>query len=156
MIMKKTALLIIVIFISFQLKAQVFETVKPVIWQYNTKKISDTEYELKIIAQIAGGWHLYGQYFEKGGPIPLSLKFEESNKYKLIGKTTETPKPKTEFDEIFKLQVNYFSKYAIFTQKIKLKEKSELKINLTVEGQACKNTDGQCVLTKDRHTFSIK
>ena len=154
--MKRIILLVLVIFMSFQLKAQIFETIKPIVWQYNIKKISDTEYNLKITAQIAGGWHLYSQFFEAGGPVPLKFTFEKNENYELIGIAKETPKPKTELDDIFNINVSYFSRYAVFTQKIKLKRKSEQKIKVIVKGQACKDEDGQCVLTKDEHVFEIK
>ena len=59
--------------------AQIFDPVK---WDFNSKKISDCEYELTIKANIEGKWHLYGQKaYGDDGPIPTSFHFTKSSKY---------------------------------------------------------------------------
>ena len=125
----------------------------PVSWEYSSKKISDDEALLTIKAQVESRWHLYGQYFDEGGPMRLTFDFEKSNNYKLIGKVKESPKPKIVHDEIFDMDVHYFSGTVSFTQKIKLLSEKPFTIKAISEGQACLD-DGACVLEGEE--FEIK
>jgi hypothetical protein len=54
--MKKLFLLATVIAIVIVLHAQIQAPVK---WNYSTKKISPTLYEVHLTANINGNWHLY-------------------------------------------------------------------------------------------------
>ena len=155
--MKKVAIIIIAIFLFSGIKAQIFESVNPTQWTYTYKKMDNKEIELIIKGQIVEDWHLYGQYFDEGGPIPLKITFEKNDNYELVGRTEESPKPVIEKDEIFNIQVSYFKRYVFFVQRVKLKDPSQpINIKMTMEGQACKESDGMCVMVSDEHTFKIK
>lgn len=153
--MKRLAVLVFFLISTLSLiNAQVLQPVK---WKYTTKQISDSEVELIAQAAIQKSWHLYGQYFGDGktGPIRLTFTFKPSDKYELIGKVVESPKPVTEHDEIFGMDVQYFSGAATFTQKIKVKSTTDFSIDMILEGQACQD-DGMCVPLDDEFTFNIK
>ncbi|HAN79746.1 MAG TPA: hypothetical protein DCQ31_19285, partial [Bacteroidales bacterium] len=101
-------------------------------------------------------WHLYSQFFDDGGPIKLTLVFAPNANYKLLGKTTESPKPHMEKDEVFEVMVGYFSTEATFSQKIKVLSEKDFNINLTIEGQACYEKDGKCIMVEGENTFAVK
>ena len=132
------------------------QLLNPVKWSYETQKLTDSEYLLISKASVLPHWHLYGQYFESGGPIRLSFMFEKSSNYELIGKVIESPAPIKEHDEIFNIDVQYFGGIVSFTQKIKVFSETDFNIELIVEGQACQEEDGQCVQIESDKSFSIK
>ncbi len=135
--MKKIlTLLLLVTTISY---SQILEPVK---WTTETKKISDTEYELIINASIDPGYHLYSQKVPDDGPLPTVFIFEKSNDYELIGSTTEE-KGHTVYDPVFKMKIKYFDTKAIFIQRIKVKNKNNLKIIGEIEYMTC--NDSNCV-----------
>ncbi len=132
----------------------VAQLVDPVKWSFEQKKVSDTEVDLIINAEVLSGWHLYGMYFEEGGPNPTTIKFSESAAYEPLGKVKQDPEPKEIMDEIFGIKIQEFAHNASFIQRIKLKSTKRLEITAVIEGQACME-DGQCVLTESEHTFVL-
>ncbi len=143
--MKKTAVIILLLSLIFGLNQQATaQIVYPVKWKFYVKVKNDSIAELKARATIDKGWHLYGQYFEDGGPIKMVFKFNESTAYKKIGKVKEFPKPHTEKDEIFDIDVQFFDKKVVFTQKIKILSKTDFTVTGSFEGQACTD-EGMCV-----------
>lgn len=137
---------------TFAANSQILEPIK---WKFSTKKISNEIYELKAEATIDKTWHLYGQYFDEGGPIPMKFSFEKSSNYEAVGKVKEAPKPHKEEDEIFGIEVQYFSKSATFTQEIKLLTDKNFTVKGSLEGQACTDTDGRCVPITSDFEFKI-
>ncbi len=150
--MKKNLSLLAISFLLFitGLNAQIIEPVK---WNFRTKQIDAETVELKATAKIQEGWKLYGQYSEPAGGTPLSFTFKKSNKYKLIGKVSEWPKPKKEYDDIMMANIQYFKKTAYFTQKIKVLSQEDFTIEVNVSGQSCQES---CILFNTDHTYKIK
>ncbi len=135
--MKKIlALLLFLTTISY---SQILEPVK---WTTETKKISDTEYDLIINATIEPNYHLYSQKVPKGGPLPTVFIFEKSNDYELIGSTAEE-KGHTVYESVFEMNIKYFKNKAIFKQRIKVKNKNNFKIIGEIEFMTC--NDSSCV-----------
>jgi thiol:disulfide interchange protein DsbD len=56
----------------------------------------------------------------------------------LVGKTGE-PKPVTKYEDTFKMNVSYFEKEVVFTQKIKLKSTNVAAIKGQLEYMTCNN-----------------
>jgi len=127
----------------------------PVHWSYSTKKISADQVDLIMTAQIDKDWHVYTQFFPAGGPIRLTFNFEKSKDYKLVGKVKETPKPHKEHDEIFGIDVAYTKGKAIFTQTINALSKEPFTIKVSIEGQACYELDGKCIVVEGENIFNI-
>ncbi len=135
--MKKTlALLLLITTISY---SQILEPVK---WTTETKKISDTEYDLIINATIEQNYHLYSQKVPNNGPLPTVFIFEKSNDYELIGSTAEE-KGHTVYEPVFEMNIKYFEKKAVFKQRIKVKNKNNFKIIGEIEFMTC--NDSSCV-----------
>jgi len=145
-------LFIVAVILSFQ--PVIAQIVNPVSFKYSVKKVNDKEAILSITANIENGWHLYTQYFPDGGPIRMEFKFEQSTKFKLVGKVTETPKPSEVFDDIFEIKVQYFASKGTFSQKIELLTDKSFTVKGSLEGQACKE-DGMCVPVNSDFEFVI-
>ena len=130
------------------------EIQKPVTWSFSNKQLSDTEFDLILTASIDNSWHLYSQFIGEGGPVPTSFKFKPSSDYTLVGKVSESPKPKKIFEKVFEMEVAFFEKKATFTQKVRLKVPAA-KIKGTLTFMVC--DDSQCLPPEDiDFSFDLK
>ena len=132
--------------VTFQLKeekqSKIFDPVK---WTSAIKKLNDTDYELVYTATLEDKWHIYSQNNkEPMGPIPTEITFKdnENNDYKTIGKLEES-QTITKYENAFAMDVTYFEKQAIFTQKIKVLNPAIKKIEAEAYYQAC--DDEKCL-----------
>ena len=84
------------VFLSFSTTAQILE---PVTWEFESVKISETEYELIFTANIEEKWSVYSQNIEGFGPVPTSFEFDENSKVEFVGDVIEDKnnRPKTDF-----------------------------------------------------------
>jgi thiol:disulfide interchange protein len=115
----------------------------PVKWSTSVEKVSDTEFDLVITAEIEGNWHLYSQNIDEGGPIPTTFTFEKTDDYTLVGTPTEGEghsAPEPVFDNMI---VKYFESNAVFKQRIKVETKNTINIAGEVEFMVC--DDGLCL-----------
>jgi thiol:disulfide interchange protein DsbD len=70
----------------------------PVKWTHKAKSLGNNEYMLIFKATAEEHWHFYSQYTE--GTMPMLFTFDKPDGYKTIGKVSESPKPKEEFDDL--------------------------------------------------------
>lgn len=122
---------------------------KPVTWSYKAKRLNKNEVVLSLKATMAGNWHIYSLNV-KGIPAKTTFQFNPSKDFNLIGQPTE-PTPIKNYDKILKLNLTYFEREVIFTQKIKL-HKAQTIVKGKVEFMAC--NDKSC-LPPDEISFSI-
>ncbi|MBI2269912.1 MAG: thioredoxin family protein [Bacteroidetes bacterium] len=127
----------------------------PAKWSYSILKISDTESELVMKASIEPDWHLYSPfqtYKDEPGPQAAIFTFKPDKKnYNLVGKLNESKVIK-ERDEIFEVDVRYFTDEAIFRQKIKRLSGDPFKITGTISYQVCKEV---CIPEEEYFTFKF-
>ncbi|MCX2681484.1 thioredoxin family protein [Galbibacter sp. EGI 63066] len=128
-----------------------------VTWSTSVEKLSETEYNLVINAEIIEHWHLYAQEqsIEEGVMAPNPTEFTFKNPgvdYELIGSVEES-EPITEFDEVFETDLSYFNNEAVFTQKIKVLNPDIKSVIASVEYQAC--DDERCIFNAVELGFSI-
>ena len=112
--MKKRKVLLIVLLIvaSFPLFAQI---VRPVSWTVSQKAVGNGEIELGLKASIQPGWHLYSTKLPEGGPVKTTFTFTpDSGRYKVIGEVSSITKPTREHDQIFNMDLEFYSNEAIF------------------------------------------
>ncbi|SEP59320.1 protein-disulfide reductase DsbD family protein [Flavobacterium urocaniciphilum] len=129
------------------------QIVEPVKWSSNVVKVSDTELDLIITADIDDEWHLYSQFTPEGGPIPLVFTYKnQKGNYQLIGKTKEG-KYKKSYNDIFELDEYYFLGVAKFTQRVKILNPKLKTIDVLADGQAC--IDGKCTQTTSNLKFKL-
>jgi thiol:disulfide interchange protein len=117
----------------------------PVKWAFESKKISDTEYDIVAKATIENSWHIYSQFLKGEGPIPTALTFENGEK---VGNAKEESPKKREHNDINfdNIKVVDFEESATFTQHIRVKNPNE-KIKGSVQFMAC--TDAMCLPPTD-------
>jgi thiol:disulfide interchange protein len=153
--MKRIIFFLVILNLTFCTKnhSQIAEPVK---WNTSVKELPGGEAMLTFDANVQPKWHLYSQFFPEGGPIRLSFTFEPSKNYKLVGKVTESPNPKKEHDEIFGIDVQYFIGKATFAQKIKILSDKDFNVKVELEGQACSDEDGSCVMVNPDFEFKVK
>ncbi|WP_317164355.1 protein-disulfide reductase DsbD domain-containing protein [Sphingobacterium sp. SGG-5] len=147
--MKKLSLLIVVVWIT--MGSAVGQIHKPVKWSVAQKRLNPTEGVVFIKATIQEGWNIYAQNVPDGGPIPTSFIFKPSKAYTLYGKTAQ-PKPKTKYEDVFKMNVPYFTREVVFQQKVKLNSSKPTTVSGIVEWQACDKS--QC-LPPDEYNFTV-
>jgi thiol:disulfide interchange protein DsbD len=136
----------------FILGTQNAQILNPVKWSFDTKKISDTEYDLIATAKLEKGWHIYSQFLVGDGPVPTSLTFKPTPQYQLIGKAAEvSDHKKTGFDKIFDMNITKFADEVKFVQRVKVTGAVDIKG--TVNWQTC--DDEKCLPPTDQE-FSFK
>lgn len=123
-------------------------------WEYKYNKIDNETYELICVAKISNLWHLFGQYFPEGGPVRLKVLFDESNAFELIGKTSESPSPKVIYDDIFDINIQYFTDEVTFTQKIKLIKPTNIK--MFIEGQIRNRMTKMTRIISSEYVFKLE
>ena len=138
--MKKNIILLLTLFTLSIGYSQILEPVK---WSTDVKKISNSEYELIVIAKIQEKWHLYSQFVTEGGPVATQFTFEGNNKYLKKGNTKEEAGLEVH-DTTFDMDVTYFEKETTFKQRIKLKSKVPFTIKAEVNYMVC--DDAKCIM----------
>lgn len=147
--MKKIVSLLALL-IAFLGTAQVVEPVK---WSSSVVKVSDTELDLIITANIEDNWHLYSQFTPDGGALPLVFTFKnQKGNYQLVGKAKEG-KYKKVYSDVFEIDEYYFLNSAKFTQRVKILNPKVTTIDVFAAGQAC--IDGKCVATESNLKFKL-
>jgi thiol:disulfide interchange protein DsbD len=97
------------------------QILNPVSWDFDSRKVSATEYELIFTANIDEHWAVYSQYVDEGGPLPTTFIFEESEAFALVDSVIESDENKaTKHDPVFDMIVSKFYNKAVFFQKINL------------------------------------
>jgi thiol:disulfide interchange protein DsbD len=124
----------------------------PVKWSTSVAKISETEYDLIINAEIEKGWHVYSQYTEAGGSLPIIIqKAKPNNDFELKGKATESDTIK-KYNDVFKVYESFFDNTATLKQRIVLKHKDVSSVSLNLTGQVCKKV---CLQIDEVFTFPL-
>jgi len=136
---------------SVNIQAQIIDPVK---WTYSVKQLPNNEAELIFKAKIEPQWHMYSQFFEDGGPVKMTFSFEDTKEYKRLGKVAEVTKPKTEHDDIFDIDVQYFDNEAKLVQKIKIISTKDFVVKGEFDYQVC--YEDKCVLFTPDFEFSVK
>jgi thiol:disulfide interchange protein len=150
----KSLVLLLTLFVcaTTQSNGQIFEPVK---WKFSAKTISETEAEITAIATIENKWHVYALTVSDKpdviGPIPTTIKLDESKSFVAKGKPTEG-KYITHYDPNFEIDLNYFEKSATFRQKITIKSDKEFKVTGVLEYMAC--DDERCIFP-DPEIFEV-
>jgi len=149
--MKKFLIFVLVNFIAVSLLAQSGTKVK---WEFTSKKIADKKYEIRLVATIQPGWHIYSQnQSEDAIVLPTAIKFVNNPLVVLNGKPKEIGKLFDQFDKAINARSKYYSNKVEFVQTITLKSNVKTAITGEVEFMVC--DDRQC-LPPDVTKFSIK
>jgi thiol:disulfide interchange protein len=131
--MRRLTLVLLFITIYLTTAAQIIEPIK---WSFDSRQ-EGNEAELIFIADIDENWHLYDTYLPEGGPIATQVVFEDSTLFEFAGELQKEPQPVEKYDEIFMMNLRFFSNKATLTQKIKLKNDEPVKISGYVLFMGC-------------------
>jgi len=142
--MKKFAITFAALFILFSaLHAQIQDPVK---WKYSAVKKSDKEYTVTISATLLPDWHIYSMNTPNGGPVPTTFNFKKNPLVVIDGKTAEAGKANTMHDDIFGVDVKYYSETVTFIQPVKLKSAVKTNLSGTIKYMVC--NDKMCLPPK--------
>ncbi|MCG9972166.1 protein-disulfide reductase DsbD family protein [Christiangramia crocea] len=99
---------------------------------------------VKFTAKIPDKWYLYSSDFNPDlGPTVTEFQFDENPEFKVIDSVVPVG-AKRKYDEIFEGEYTYFTKEAVFKQKIEIQGKDPV-INAVVSYQICSDENGQCI-----------
>jgi len=132
------------------------KTENPVHFNYEVKKLSGNMYELKITASIEEPWHIYSQYTPAEGPsLPTHISFVKNPLIEIVGKPEEKGTMIKKHEEIFDVNLKYFTNKVEFVQRVKLKIAIKTNLNGTIEYMAC--TNERCLMpTTEKFTVDLK
>ncbi len=130
----------------------------PVKWAFESKKISETEFDLIFKSTIEKGWHIYSASMKTAdlGPIPTSFAIAKNPNLELVGKIKEESAHKrTHKEPVFdNITVVDFEEAATFTQRVKVKDAAQ-KVTGSLEYQTC--DDKSCLPpTEVKFNFDLK
>jgi len=114
------------------------EIFAPVDWIFNSKKISDTEFDIVLTSKIQDGWYVYSQFIEEDGPVPTSFEIEEPKGIELVGKAKERGNEKSGFDPVFGIDLKKFSNNMTLIQRLKVPDGTTT-VNGYVTYMTCNN-----------------
>jgi len=147
--MKKLTLIVLAYFIAFSAFSQIIEPIK---WTFDSKQ-SGEDVELIFEANIDENWNLYDTYLPEGGPIATQIVFEDSTLFDFVGELQKDTQPVEKFDNIFQLNLRFFSERATLTQKIRLKSDDPVEIKGYVLFMGC---DDEMCLPPNEIEFSFQ
>jgi len=115
-------------------------------WKFESKKIADTKYEVKLIAMVKNPWHIYSTTTPDGGPLPTKITFSKNPLTAFDGKIKEVGKMESHFEEVFDVDTKYFNNKVEFVQLVNVKGNAKTNLAGTVEFMAC--NDRECLPPK--------
>lgn len=149
--MKKLSASIAFLLVSVLSFAQSGTKVK---WDYKVKKISDKKYEVRMIATIQPGWHLYSQKQSADAiALPTKISFAKNPLIAVSGAAKEVGKVTDAFDKATQSRSRFYSNKVEFVQIVTLKSNIKTSIVGDVEFMVC--DDRQC-LPPDKTKFTVK
>jgi DsbC/DsbD-like thiol-disulfide interchange protein len=138
--MHKYLILLFFIPFGFGARAQIQHPLK---WAYSAKKIADKTYEIHLTATLQDGWHTYSQSTPDGGPVATKISFKKNPLMIMDSSVKEEGKLLQKHEEVFGVDVKYFSNKVDFVQVLKLKSNVRTSVNGTIEFMVC--NDIQCL-----------
>lgn len=115
-------------------------------WKFESKKVADKKYEVKLIATVKNPWHIYSTTTPDGGPLPTKITFTKNPLVSPEGKLKEVGKLETHFEDVFDVDTKYFNNRVEFVQVVNLKGNAKTNVAGTVEYMTC--NDKECLPPK--------
>ncbi|MXN90536.1 thioredoxin fold domain-containing protein [Flavobacterium sp. Sd200] len=136
--------------IAIALQAQVKDPVK---WTSKIEKKSATEFILVFNATIENEWHMYSQFSDENGALPMEVLFNNSKgNYTPVGKAAESKTEKA-FNDVFGVTETFWSHNAQLRQTIKITNPANEVVQVELAYQVCKEV---CIQGSNLFEFNIK
>lgn len=117
--------------------------VDPVKWSVRSMSAGNGQWDIEFRAVIKSGWAVYSQVEYGLGPIPTSIKFDDSDAISLVGTPVEDGKEVVDgIDPVFDVRVMKFKGWATFTQRVTVVDEGAV-ITGMFEYMAC--DDSECI-----------
>ena len=146
--MNKLTLLLISLFMV----SSGFAQTNVVNWTFESKKLADKKYEVKLIASVQQPWHIYSTTQAEGGPLPTKITFTKNPLATTEGGIKEVGKLEKHYEEVFEIDTKFFNNKVEFVQIVNVKGAAKTNLTGKVEFMAC--TNEQC-LPPQEIPFSI-
>ena len=141
---KETIILLLSIFSLHPIFAQVLEAPEWHVSANKTEVSTGDEVTLTFEAEVPEDWYMYSSDFDPDlGPMLTEINFDNSVGFKVLGDLVPVD-PKKKYDELWEGEYTYFTKKAVFRQKIKKTGKNPV-ISGSVTYQICSDVTGQCI-----------
>ena len=147
--MKRVFSTLLMSFMFLAVQAQIHTPVK---WKIKLEDSGKPEKEIVFTAVADKGWHLYDMNLPAGGPVSTSITYETMKGAELLGKVVSSVAPTSVYDELFAMNLRWYSGTVTFTQKIKVTDAKAFKLAGELEFMAC--NDETC-LPPERVEFSF-
>jgi len=143
---------ILLILVAFLTGSAVFAQSDVVQWKFESKKLTEKKYEVKLIAMVKNPWHIYSTTTPDGGPLPTKISFTKNPLTVLDGNLKEVGKLETHFEDVFDVDTKYFKNKVEFVQVVNVKGNAKTNLAGTVEFMTC--NDKECLPPKSV-SFSV-
>ncbi|HUQ65267.1 MAG TPA: protein-disulfide reductase DsbD domain-containing protein [Flavitalea sp.] len=137
---------LLLILTSFLLGSSAFAQSDVVEWKFESRKLAEKKYEVKLIAVVKKPWHIYSTTTPDGGPLPTKINFTKNPLTAFDGKIKEVGKLETHFEEVFDVDTKFFNNKVEFVQVVNVKGNAKTNLAGTVEFMAC--NDKECLPPK--------
>jgi thiol:disulfide interchange protein DsbD len=115
-------------------------------WKFESKKVADKKYEVKLIAMVKNPWHIYSTTTPDGGPLPTKITFTKNPLTAFEGKVKEVGKLETRFEDVFDVDTKFFNNRVEFVQVVNVRGNAKTNLAGTVEYMTC--NDKECLPPK--------
>ncbi|MCE5227519.1 MAG: thiol:disulfide interchange protein, partial [Porphyromonadaceae bacterium] len=115
--MKRIVNVLLMTFVVLAAQAQIHTPVK---WKIKLEDSGKPEKAIVFTAVAERGWHLYDMNLPAGGPVSTSITFETLKGAELVGKPVASVAPTSVYDELFAMNLRWYSGTVAFTQNIKV------------------------------------
>ena len=121
----------------------------PVKWEVSAKKVKKNVYEIKAVASIQAGWHIYDLQEYELGPNPTVFSVT-GDAIEAVAPAEITSRVDKEYDDIFRLEIGTCESPVVIVQRIQTLKEGPCDVNVAIEWQACNN--GNCLPPADYET----
>lgn len=121
----------------------------PVTWEVSAKKVKKNVYEIKAVASIQAGWHIYDLQEYELGPNPTVFTVT-GDAIEAVAPAKITSKVDKEYDDIFRMEIGTCESPVVIVQRIQTLQEGPCDVNVAIEWQACNN--GNCLPPADFET----
>src|SRR5690554_4865969 len=128
------------------------QIIEPIKWTFDSHQ-EGRDVALIFKASIEQDWHLYDTYLPEGGPIATQMVFNDSTLFEFDEELQKEPLPVEKYDEIFMMNLRFFSDEVTLTQNIRLKNDDPVEISGYVLFMGC---DDEMCLPPNEAEFTFR